>query len=329
MGFKKLLRIIINTIINKLLNSSDLSIIVNKLLNNTDDLSRKSDDLRIKLDAMTGDVADHVYGYVDRGTQMLLALKYRQLYELGKILPFEEVEFRNHSQCGEDGILWYIYSLIGTTNKKAVEICAGNGKECNSANLALNHGWHVLMAEGDKAKADFAKKYYAKHPDTFLIPPTVVNEWITAENVNDIIKRHGFEGEIDFLSIDMDGIDYWLWKAIEVAIPRVVMVEIQMVWRCTKSVTVPYRPDFQCKWLHAYLVDGGASLPAFVKLAKEKGYRLIGANRYGQNPVFMRNDVGVDVFPEIDQENVFSNETINLACDHDRPLLEGLEWEDV
>ncbi len=308
MGFKKLLRIIIN----KLLNSSVIS---------------------RKLDALAYAVADRVYGYVDKGTQILLALKYRQLYERGKMLPFEEVEFRNHSQFGEDGILWYIFSLVGTTNKKAVEICAGNGKECNTANLVVNHGWNALMAEGDKAKADFAKEYYAKHPDTFLIPPSVANEWITAENVNDIIKRNGFEGEIDFLAIDVDGMDYWLWKAINVAVPRVVMVEIQVVWRCTASVTVPYRPDFKFTLLQdikdGLVSYGGASLPAFVKLAKEKGYRLIGANRFGQNVVFMRNDVGVDVFPEIDPESVFSNATCNFAYDSARPLYEGLEWEEV
>jgi len=316
MGFKKLLRIIIN----KVLNSSDLSRKLDALM------EKKPQSYQID------HVADHVYGYVDKGTQILLALNYRQLYERGKILPFEEVEFRNHSQMGEDGILWYIYSLVGTTNKKAVEICVGNGKECNTANLVVNHGWNVLMVEGDKAKADFAKEYYAKHPDTFPLPPFVVNEWITAENVNDIIKRNGFEGEIDFLSIDVDGIDYWLWKAIDMVAPRVVMVEIQVVWRCTASVTVPYRPDFQCKWLQDlqhYAQYAGASLPAFVKLAKKKGYRLIGANRYGQNVVFMRNDVGADVFPEIDQEKVFSNETCNWGCDCSRPLLEGLEWEEV
>ena len=295
MGFKKLARIIIN----KLLNGSDLS---------------------KKLDALAN---------INKGTQILLSLKYRQLCEQGKILPFEEVEFRNHSQTGEDGILWYIFSLVGTTNKRAVEICAGNSKECNTANLVVNHGWYVLMAEGDKAKADFAKEYYTKHPDTFLLPPLVVNEWITAENVNDIIKRNGFDGEIDFLAIDVDGIDYWLWKAIDVAAPRVVMVEIQVIWRCTASVTVPYRPDFQCKWLQDYVQYGGASLPAFVKLAKEKGYRLIGAVRYGHNVVFMRNDVGVDVFPEIDQESVFSHEVANWAYDCARPLLERLEWEEV
>lgn len=66
-----------------------------------------------------------------------------------------------------------------------------------------------------------------------------------------------------------------------------------------------------------------------VKLAKEKGYRLIGDDRFGQNVVFMRNDVGVDLFPEIDQERVFSHEVANWAYDRARQLYEGLEREEV
>ncbi len=313
---------------------TQIYIMINKLLKNSD-LSKKLDALmETKSEPYPiGWCSNYVSGYVDKGTQILLSLKYRQLYEQGKRLSFGEVEFRNNSQNSEDGILWYIYSLIGISNKKAVEICVGNGKECSTANLVINHGWHVLMAEGDKAKADFAREYYAKHPDTFLLPPPIVNEWITAENVNDIIRRHGFEGEIDFLAIDVDGIDYWLWKAIDVVTPRVVMVEIQGVWRCTASVTVPYRPDFKYKSLedpkYGLAWYAGASLPAFVKLAKEKGYRLIGANRYGFNVVFMRNDVGVDIFPEICQESVFLHEVTNWAYDRARPLYEGLDWEEV
>jgi hypothetical protein len=307
---------------------------INKLLDNSN-LNRKLDALLEKKSHMdpAGNNLEHVSGYVDKGTQILLALKYRDLYKQGVLLPFEEVQFRNHSQNGEDGILWNIFSLVGTTNKKAVEICAGNGKECNTANLVINHGWHVLMVEGDKTKADFAKAYYGSHPDTYLIPPVVVNDWITAENANDVIRLNGFAGEIDFLSIDVDGIDYWLWKAIDAAMPRVVMVEIQCVWRCTASVTVPYSPDFICKYIndpkYGLAAYGGASLPAFVKLAREKGYRLIGANRHGFNVVFMRNDVGADIFPEIDPENVFCNTVSNWIYDRAKPLYEGLKWEEV
>ena len=80
-------------------------------------------------------------GAVDKGMQILLKLKYRELLSLGTDLPsFDDVQFRSFSQNGEDGILLYIFSLIGTTNNQSIEICAGNGIECNTANLVINHG---------------------------------------------------------------------------------------------------------------------------------------------------------------------------------------------
>jgi hypothetical protein len=76
--------------------------------------------------------------------QLGLSLQYRQIYQQGSNpLSFSEVGFRVHSQNEEDGILLYIFSLIGTTNKKCVEICAGDGIECNTANLIINHRWLV------------------------------------------------------------------------------------------------------------------------------------------------------------------------------------------
>jgi hypothetical protein len=58
--------------------------------------------------------------HVDRGTQILLALKYRELAGQGIRCAFDDIEFRNYSQNGEDGILWYVFSIIGTTNKHCV-----------------------------------------------------------------------------------------------------------------------------------------------------------------------------------------------------------------
>src|SRR5258708_3478712 len=82
---------------------------------------------------------------VDRGTQILLGIKYRELASRASLMAFNDVEFRNYSQNGEDGILWYLFSVVGTTNKKCIEICAGNGTQCNTANLLINHGWTGLL----------------------------------------------------------------------------------------------------------------------------------------------------------------------------------------
>lgn len=271
--------------------------------------------------------------YVDRGTQYLLAQQYRQQAALGKYSRFAEVEFRNHSQAGEDGIIWYILALIGVYNSKCVELCAGNGMQCNTANLIINHGWQGLLCEGNEGLARQSEHYYRTHPDTWIIPPVCLHRWVTAENVNDLLGTYGFRGEIDLLSLDIDGIDYWLWRAIDTISPRLVVVEINSVLGCEAALTVPYDPAFRIRPVY----DGdtlvghycGASLPAFVKLAREKGYRLVGGNRCASNAFFLREDLGVDELPEVPAESVLSHPAVQWASLRGRPHLAQLTWEVV
>lgn len=126
-------------------------------------------------------------------------------------------------QNGEEGILLYIFSLIGTTNKKVVEISAGDRTECNAANLIINHGWYGLLIDGNKKLIERGIKFYSKCKDTASCPPFLKHAWITKENVNEIIKQEGFEGEIDLFSLDLDGIDYWLLKELSVVNHRVIV----------------------------------------------------------------------------------------------------------
>jgi hypothetical protein len=263
-----------------------------------------------QLSAVTTDVYQQVADiqlhrnlYVDRGTQILLRLKYQELAAHGKRLPFDQVEFRNYSQNGEDGVLWYVFSLLGETNKVCVEICASNGIQCNCANLLINHGWTGLLVDGNSTYVAMGREYYARHPDTFIFPPKFAKAWVTAENVNQILSDNGVCGEVDLLSLDIDGMDYWVWQAMTAIRPRVVIAEIQTIWGADASVTVPYSADFTTELVDGFGVYCGASLPAFVKLAKTKDYRLVGAQRYGFNAIFVRNDVGADVLPEVDPED--------------------------
>ena len=267
----------------------------------------------------------------DKGTQINLALRYQELAKLGKILPFDDVEFRNYSQFGEDGILHYVFSLIGTTNKLAVEICAGIGSECNSANLIIHHGWIALLIDGDEKNVEEGRQFFASHPDTKFSPPQFQQHWITRDNINTIIRDAGFAGDIDLLSLDMDGVDYWVWEAIDAISPRVVILEVN-AHMGEEALTVPYADDFTTQWIRLeekgdgppdwsnknvgqWTMYGGASLAAFNKLAKRKGYRLVGSNRFGVNAVFLRDDVGAGLFPEIDESMCYSQST---QLDRDR-----------
>ena len=267
--------------------------------------------------------------HVDRGTQILLALKYRELAGQGIKCAFGDIEFRNYSQNGEDGILWYIFSVVGTTNKQCVEICAGTGEQCNTSNLIINHGWIGMLFDGVEANVARGRQIFASHPDTSHYPPQFVHAWITAENVDSLIGDNGFRGEIDLLSLDIDGIDYWLWNALEVVSPRVVIAEVQAIWGSARSVTVPYRPDFRAGFFKGFGIYSGASLPAFVKLAKRKGYRLVGCQRYGFNAVFLRNDVGQREFPEVSARDCFNHPFAKWAYDELRPKVADQEWLEV
>jgi hypothetical protein len=210
--------------------------------------------------------------------QLQLHLAYRALRQSGAPLPdLPHTGFRVFSQADEDGILLYIFSLIGTVNQKSVEICAGDGIECNTANLIINHGWHGLLVDGQEALVRKGREFYNRNPHTCIYPPKFVNSWITRGSINQLLVSNGFEGELDLLVIDMDGVDYWIWDAISCISPRVVVVEYQDIIGPDRALTVPYHDRFNAYTYPTTLGLPnfcGASLPAFVKLAKTKGYRL-------------------------------------------------------
>ncbi len=240
-----------------------------------------------------------------KAPQIELRLRYRDALARGVALPpFEDVEFRAFSQSGEDGILWFLFSVLGATTRKAVELCAGDGIECNTANLIVHDGFEALLVDGDGKLIDRGRRFYDACPETRRVAPQLLNAWVTRDGVNDLVGGNGFRGEIDLLSLDLDGVDWWIWEALTVVTPRVVVLEYNNRWSAEQSVTVPYRDDFATSdpgpraagWF-------GASLPAFVKLGRAKGYRLIGANRVNTNAFFLRDDVGAELFPEVPAED--------------------------
>jgi hypothetical protein len=265
---------------------------------------------------------------VNQPVQRFLALRYQELQRIGALPNLRDVGFRVYSQVDEDGILLYIFSLIGTRTKRCIELAFGSPYGANTTNLLCNWGWTGLLIEGDESQARDAKEYFRLHPDTWYFPPAVVHAWVTKENINAIVDEHNFTGEIDLLSLDVDGNDWWFWKELDVVRPRVVIVEYNNLWNSERAVTVPYREDFVydagSPTLHL-----GASLLAFVKLAREKGYRLVGSNRYDYNAFFVADGVGEDVLPAVPLETCLAHPTVSREQSDLLPLVADLEWIDV
>jgi hypothetical protein len=230
-----------------------------------------------------------------RLSQHTLVQQYQLLMKLNLPLPkFADTGFRVYSQSDEDGLLLFVFSLIGMTNRFCVDIAAGVPDGANSANLIRNWGFAGFLFEANEDKVRESIAFY-DGPETNIYPPKIKTAMVTAENVNDLLTSAGVEGEIDLFSLDIDGIDYWVWKNLGVISPRVIICEFTSYWGADKAITIPYDPNFTRPHVNYF----GASLGAFVKLAKQKGYRLVGLNRYGYNAIFVREGLGEDVLPEV------------------------------
>lgn len=267
---------------------------------------------------------------VNKGIQITLSLRYQELLRQKSPLPkFEDVEFRAFSQNGEDGILLYIFSLIGTTNKRLVDIGCGSCLVSNSANLIINHGWTGLLIDGNEDNIRLGREFYSKCPDTRVWQPTLLQAWVTKDNINSLLSAYSCEGEIDLLSLDIDGIDYWIWQAIECISPRVVVLEYIDIWGSHSSVTIPYQENFVGKYDELGLYYGSASLSAFVKLGKAKGYRLVGCQRYGFNAFFIRSGIGEDIYPEISPDKCFNHPKVRYGMEKRLMQTKEYEWVEV
>ena len=199
--------------------------------------------------------------------------------------------YKVYSQNDEDGIIAEIFRRIGTTSRAFVEFGVETGVECNTARL-LVEGWRGLWIESNAASAAAIRRDFA--PFIAGGKLALQESLVTAENINALIGQAGFSGEIDLLSIDIDGNDYWVWKAIDVVDPRVVAIEYNATLRPPMTLVVPYRADARWDGSNHY----GASLEALVRLAAVKNYRLVGCSIAGVNAFFVRADLAADRFLE-------------------------------
>lgn len=213
--------------------------------------------------------------------------------------------FAIHSQCGEDGLLLHIFSKIGVTDRRFVEFGIGDPERCNSANLVRAFGWSGLLIECDRASIAAARVFFA--PRGLAAPPpiTLVEALISRENVNQLIGGAGFEGTVDLLSLDIDGNDYWVWKAQTIIRPRLVVIEYNATFGATERLITRYDPRFSRFAKHETGYYYGASLAALAALGRSKGYRLAGCESGGLNAFFLRDDVGTEIFPELTSEEAF------------------------
>jgi hypothetical protein len=197
-----------------------------------------------------------------------------------------DFEFKVFSQWGDDGIIQYLIKKISVPQKTFIEFGVENYSESNTRFLLLNNNWSGFIMDGSEDHIKYIKRqnYYWRYDITATC------SFITAENINDLLKQSSFEKDVGIYHIDIDGNDYWVWKATTIINPIIVIVEYQSLFGCGRPITTIYDQDFLRTEAHYSNLLYGSSLLSLCDLAEEKGYFFIGCNSSGNNAYFIRKD---------------------------------------
>jgi len=190
------------------------------------------------------------------------------------------------SQRGEDGIIEKIFEIAGVNNRYCVEFGAWDGKlHSNTWNLLKNCGWRGLLIEANEEKFGELEAEYADRNDVSLLNALVGTAG--EQTLDAILADVGAPRDLDFLCIDVDGVDWHIWNSLANFTPRLIAIEFNP----TVPNDVIFVQDDDAS------VNQGASLLALVELGKSKGYELIATTEW--NGFFVRKEI----FPEFGIED--------------------------
>ncbi len=207
--------------------------------------------------------------------------------EQKKLTGINRYESSIFSQNGEDGIIRYIFSVIGFESRYFVEFGFG-AHQCNSLRLMLHESFKGLLMDGSEEQCRIFNLSCKKMQLNNVL---AVNAFIDTTNLQKLIAQNNVPDEIDFLSIDVDGNDYWLWEILDCVSPRVVCIEYNSGIGSDYSWSTPYSADFERFAAHPSGFFAGASLKALESLGQRKGYRLVACDSTGTNAFFIRKDI--------------------------------------
>lgn len=182
---------------------------------------------------------------------------------------------------GESGVLDRIFSLIPEQTGFAVEFGQRSIGAGTVAELIAKRGWGALYMDLQAASPLEVKSVPANRT------VTLARERISPSNINALFAKYEVPDSFDCLVIDIDGLDYWVWEAIDPRYqPSLVVVE----FNAHVALGVEASIVLDDTWVYRSSRDYGASFSALCNLAARKGYRLIHAHG-PWNLYFLKNDI--------------------------------------
>lgn len=247
----------------------------------------------------------------DRTRELIGVLLAERNADKRNIGALHDVEFRVHSQFGDDGIIQWLVSRLPSLPRRFIEFGVEDYSESNTRFLMVSRNWSGLVMDGSPSniKRLRARRWFWHYNLTALA------HFVTRENVNALIANWAGNEQVGLLHIDVDGNDYWLWEAINCINPGIVIMEYNAVFGDTRAITIPYTPDFHRFNAHYSGQYAGASLAALEHLARLKSYALIGSNLAGNNAYFLRRDLLTDELAEVPVARAFTRPNFRESRD--------------
>lgn len=212
--------------------------------------------------------------------------------------PLNRCGRRVFSNADEDGITFEIIRRIGIECGVFAEFGVGNGLENNTIFLA-SLGWKGFWVGGQKLAFQLAPNTAGTGSCDFAF----MREFIDESNILPLVHR-GLEtiaeSEIDVLSLDLDGNDFYFLEALlnGAILPKVFIVEYNAKFPPPIRWKIEYDP------FHRWSFDDyfGASLTLLCDLFEKHGYFLVCCNSAsGANAFFVRSEYR-DAFSDVPRE---------------------------
>ncbi|MBK22652.1 MAG: hypothetical protein CME70_01495 [Halobacteriovorax sp.] len=210
-----------------------------------------------------------------------------------------------YSQKGEDGMIKKVFDTLQINTGHAVELGAWDGIYCSNVYNLIKKGWSATLIEGDKKKYSELVQNMSEYKgvDTELKIISLEKD----NTLNDVLNKFNVPDDFDILSLDLDGCDYWIWRALKFK-PKLVVVEYNSNWE--DAITVPYSTEHVWDGTQYY----GASGKALCDLASHKGYDLIG-HVPNSNLFFLDSNLNNGLFEVLDIDTGF-----HISKNHHKPM---------
>ena len=165
------------------------------------------------------------------------------------------------SQYGEDGIIEEIFKRLGNvSDKRCCEFGAWNGKFLsNTCNLITNHNYEAILIEADKKRFD---ELNINFPDKKIIKINKFVNFFGENSLDNILENNSFNKDFDFLSIDIDGCDYWILESLSKFTPKIICIEFNP----SISNKVEFIQEKNMK------INQGSSAKSIIDLGLKKNY---------------------------------------------------------